>query len=223
MFTATLPEAFNRLTDDLLGKDYVTITNEERLKANNHVEQIYVYTESRKEKHEELRKIIENYSNVKILIFVKTKDMADILSASFEQEGIKVESLHGGRPQDLRSKIFNNFKAGGTQIVIGTDVCGRGWDVDGLDIVVNFDMPSAKESLNDCLDTFIHRIGRTGRMKTGKAITFIGDEDKDFVPHLIKLCQASQQEVPEFMLEMEKSFVEAGISRTFGQPSFGRT
>jgi ATP-dependent RNA helicase DeaD len=114
-------------------------------------------------------------SNLKIadqmLIFANTKRMVDILVERLDRARIKSIGLHGDIAQGKREKILGSFRDGSVRIVVATDVAARGLDVDGITHVVNYDLPEDTES-------YVHRIGRTGRMgKKGQAWSFVSKED----------------------------------------------
>jgi ATP-dependent RNA helicase RhlE len=101
------------------------------------------------------------------LIFTATKRKADQLCKCLQQEKIYTESLHGGKRQNQRTKIIDQFKGGKIDVLVATDVASRGLDVNNISHVINFDMPQS-------YDDYIHRIGRTGRAgKKGFALTFV--------------------------------------------------
>jgi len=110
-----------------------------------------------------------------MLIFANTKRMVDILSERLGKFGIRAIGLHGDLPQGKRERILKSFKGGGERIVVATDVAARGLDVDGITHVVNYDLSIDTES-------YVHRIGRTGRMgRKGEAWSFVTREDRRLI------------------------------------------
>lgn len=109
----------------------------------------------------------------KVIVFTRTKSRTDRLAKLLHREGHDVVSLHGGRSQGQRKQALDRFKRGASRILVATDLAGRGIDVDDIQHVINFDVPSSRED-------YVHRIGRTGRCgKTGNALNFLvaGDHE----------------------------------------------
>ncbi|MBN3285353.1 DDX23 helicase, partial [Polyodon spathula] len=106
-----------------------------------------------------------------IIIFVNQKKGCDVLAKSLEKMGYNACTLHGGKGQEQREFALSNLKAGAKDILVATDVAGRGIDIHDVSMVINYDM--AKN-----IEDYIHRIGRTGRAgKSGIAVTFLTKED----------------------------------------------
>jgi ATP-dependent RNA helicase RhlE len=128
-----------------------------------------------------LRKEIEG----NILIFRRTKNGVEKLEQTLLKNDFKAESLHGDKTQSARQKALNSFKDGEVNILIATDVASRGIDIENLDAVINFDLPNIPE-------TYIHRIGRTGRAgKTGTSYSFCSADEKSYVTSIQKLIKKS--------------------------------
>jgi ATP-dependent RNA helicase RhlE len=117
-----------------------------------------------------------------VIIFASTKDNVKALDRELRAKGFSVEAFHSDLEQLEREAIMRRFKSRSLQIIIGTDILSRGIDVEGIDLVINFDAPPDPED-------YIHRIGRTARAETtGTAITFINEKDQrkfSFVEELI--------------------------------------
>ena len=123
-----------------------------------------------------------------MLIFTNTKRMVDMLVQRLAKFRFDAIGIHGDLPQNKRERIINDFKAGATKIVIATDVAARGLDVEGVTVVVNYDLPSDVES-------YVHRIGRTGRMgRKGEAWSFVSNDDKQ---QLQKIAATWNLEIPQ--------------------------
>ena len=122
-----------------------------------------------------------------MLVFANTKRMVDILSERLGKFRINAIGLHGDLAQGKREKIIGSFKEGRERIVIATDVAARGLDVDGITHVVNYDLPDDTES-------YVHRIGRTGRMgRKGEAWSFVTREDE---PQIAKISSTWNMAIP---------------------------
>ena len=126
-----------------------------------------------------LGSFIQKNEEAKILIFVRTKVRAERVKLAMDRVNIESVTLHGDKSQDQREQAMKSFHTGTIKILITTDVSARGIDVPNVDFVVNYDLPDSSE-------TYIHRVGRTGRAgKRGTAISFCSTEEK----HLYDLIE----------------------------------
>ncbi|OII74332.1 U5 SNRNP 100 kd protein [Cryptosporidium ubiquitum] len=125
-----------------------------------------------------------------IMVFLNQKKMVDIVCREIVSHGFKATSLHGGKMQEVRENSLNLFKNGVFDILVSTDVAGRGIDINNINLVINYDFPKS-------IDTYTHRIGRTGRAgKNGVAISFITPEDSGLFPELKKILLSSNNPIP---------------------------
>ncbi|EAZ51454.1 U5 snRNP 100 kD protein [Cryptosporidium parvum Iowa II] len=125
-----------------------------------------------------------------IIVFLNQKKMVDIVCREIVSHGFKATSLHGGKMQEVRENSLNLFKSGVFDILVSTDVAGRGIDINNINLVINYDFPKS-------IDTYTHRIGRTGRAgKNGIAISFITPEDSGLFPELKKILLTSNNPIP---------------------------
>ena len=123
-----------------------------------------------------------------VIVFSNTKRMVDLLVDRLDRHKFSATGLHGDMAQNKRERIINDFRDGKTKIVIATDVAARGLDVDGVTMVVNYDIPDDSES-------YVHRIGRTGRMgRKGVAWSFVSGED---APNMTKIISTWNMVVKE--------------------------
>ena len=130
------------------------------------------------------------------LVFSRTKHGANKIVKKLGQAGIASGAIHGNKSQTARQKALGDFKDGNLKVLIATDIAARGIDVDNLSLVVNFDLPNVPE-------TYVHRIGRTGRADaSGIAISFC---DRDERPYLRDIEKLIKQEVPRML---EHPFLE---------------
>ena len=124
-------------------------------------------------------------SNDQTLVFSRTKHGANNLAKKLNKENIKAAAIHGNKSQAQRTKALHDFKQGGVQVLVATDIAARGIDIDQLARVINFDLPHVPED-------YVHRIGRTGRAgATGLAISLVsGEESKQLrdIERLIKFA-----------------------------------
>merc|ERR1719411_913334 len=144
---------------------------------------VYMVTES--EKRKKLVEILNAGIDPPIIIFVNQKKGADVLAKGLEKMGYNAATLHGGKGQEQREHALSGLKAGSKDILVATDVAGRGIDIKDVSMVINYDMAKSIES-------YTHRIGRTGRAgKSGKAITFLTTEDAHLFYDLKAMLQSS--------------------------------
>lgn len=118
-----------------------------------------------------LERFIKEYPDQRILVFVRTKVRAERVFAAMQRVGIETLTMHGDKEQADRLKVMNDFKMGFVKVLIATDVSARGIDIQGVDFVINYDLPDVPEN-------YVHRVGRTGRgVNKGKAISFCSPEE----------------------------------------------
>ncbi len=165
MFSATMPDAILSIAEKYM-REYEVIRTESTQLSTELTEQIW-FEVRREEKFEALSRIIDMEKNFYALVFCRTRNDVDELVEKLKLRGHRVEALHGDIAQVQRTKVISQFKAKKFRILIATDVAARGIDVNDLTHVINYSMPQGTE-------TYVHRIGRTGRAgKTGVAITFV--------------------------------------------------
>merc|ERR1719313_813400 len=122
-----------------------------------------------------------------IIVFVNQKKAVDVLAKSLDNSGYRVCSIHGGKSQEQREWAMNSFKEGRYDILVATDVAGRGLDIEGVQQVINFDMPKT-------IEDYTHRIGRTGRAGLqGLATSFVTPEDSEIFYDLNQFLKSSNQ------------------------------
>lgn len=163
-FSATMSVEAERIANTLL-KDPIRIQVEKESPLKRVNQDIIKVRDV--EKISKLRDLLIQEEFKKVLVFSRTKHGADRLSKQLEQNGLKVDSIHGGKSQNKRLRVLSNFKSNQINILIATDVAARGLDIPNVTHVINYDEPQTYKD-------YIHRIGRTGRAgKTGNALTFV--------------------------------------------------
>jgi superfamily II DNA/RNA helicase len=172
LFSATMPAQISRLADDILKHQIrVQLGHEAPADTVSHA----FYPVARHLKTALLLKLLGNTSTEAVLVFTRTKHRAKQLGGKLAQAGYRSTSLQGNLSQTRRQDAMNGFKSGKYQVLVATDIAARGIDVSNVSHVINYDMPSTP-------DTYIHRIGRTGRAEhSGEAFTLITDEDRQMV------------------------------------------
>ena len=170
LFSATFPEEVLDAAEEFMS-DPVHIMSEDMEVEIPEIDQFAIHV-GRMNKLWALGRIICNMNEGdQMLIFTNTKRMVEILTERLGKFRIRATGLHGDLSQNKREKIIESFKQGGEEILVATDVAARGLDVDGINHVVNYDLPDDSE-------TYVHRIGRTGRMgRKGVAWSFITREE----------------------------------------------
>jgi len=184
-FSATMPPTIAKLADSLLTdplKVEITpvSTTAEKIKQG-------VLMVSRNDKPALLEYLL-NLGNInRTLVFARTKHGADKIAKQLTKAGIKAEALHGDKSQQSRQSALHNFKTGRLRVLVATDIVARGIDVDNLAYVINYDLPEMPE-------TYVHRIGRTGRAdKSGIALSFCSKEERE---NLRLINKVTNQNIP---------------------------
>ena len=186
LFSATMPVEIKKLAQAyLINPKEIIIAPTTRTAAT--VTQYVVRVEDDK-KREALRQILRIQENPgPIIIFCNRKRDISALTSSLKRYGFEVGSLHGDMAQSQRNQTLEDFKNGKVMVLVASDVAARGLDVDGLSLVVNFDVPMNAED-------YVHRIGRTGRAgKAGVAITLVSSRDEKYLAGVQAFIQ---QEIP---------------------------
>lgn len=189
MFSATLQENLVRWAQVQM-ENVATVVVGGKNKTAKNVEQELIYVGNEAGKLLSFREKIISGIQVPVLIFVETKERAKYLAKEFSFDNLNIDLIHSERDQKERDSIVSMFREGKIWFLICTDLMGRGIDFKGVNVVINYDCPRTPVS-------YIHRIGRTGRAgHTGKAITFIADEDKKYLPQIVNVLRKSGCEVP---------------------------
>ena len=185
MFSATFSYDVLNLAQQWLFEP-VTVEIEPEKKTNADVEQ-RVYVVGKADKYKLLEEILRDEPIEKVMIFANRRDQVRKLYDHLKRDGYKVVMLSGEIAQDKRTKMLDQFKNGQHNIMIATDVAGRGIHVDGVSHVVNFTLPEQS-------DDYVHRIGRTGRAGSrGVSISFLSEDDAFYLPEIEK---AIGQKIP---------------------------
>lgn len=179
LFSATMPPEIATLANSIL-------TNPVRVEvtpASSTVDMIdqSLYFIDKGDKAKLLTNLLDDPSKESILVFTRTKHGADKLAKILCKADIQTEAIHGNKSQNARQRALSNFKDRSTRVLIATDIAARGIDVDGLSHVINYELPNVPE-------TYVHRIGRTGRAGlSGTALSFCDPEEVPFLKDIEKL------------------------------------
>ncbi len=187
-FSATMPQNIQELADTIL-IDPVTVEVERRSSAAETVDQRVYFVRQAEKKHL-LVDVLTAPDVTSALVFTRTKYGADKLVKHLRKEGVRSEAIHGNKSQPQREKAMKAFKRGDLGVLVATDIAARGIDVEELSHVINFEIPNIPE-------TYVHRIGRTGRAGAeGVAISFCNEDDeRTFLRDIQRLMR---REVPLF-------------------------
>ncbi len=176
-FSATMPPEIEKLANNIL-------TNPKKVEvtpASSTVEKIDQYLYYVEKKVELLVKLLQNPEMESVLVFTRTKHGADKVVKILGKYKITAEAIHGNKGQNARQRALSNFKEGRTRVLIATDIAARGIDVDELSHVINYELPNIPE-------TYVHRIGRTGRAgRTGVAYSFCNAVEMPLLKDIEKL------------------------------------
>ena len=171
LFSATLPASITSTIDALL-KDPERIEIARTGQTAATIEQ-HLCSVTQGQKPQLLKALIDSFDHApeRVLVFCRTKSRVDSIYKNLKASGLKVDVMHADRPQKARARALERFRSGAIQILVATDVMSRGIDIQGIDVVINFDVPLDPED-------YVHRIGRTGRAgATGQAYTFMGPDE----------------------------------------------
>ncbi|KAB0348636.1 hypothetical protein FD754_013493 [Muntiacus muntjak] len=206
MFSATFPEEIQRLAGEFLKSNYLFVAVGQVGGACRDVQQTILQV-GQYSKREKLVEILQNIGDERTMVFVETKKKADFIATFLCQEKISTTSIHGDREQREREQALGDFRCGKCPVLVATSVAARGLDIENVQHVINFDLPST-------IDEYVHRIGRTGRCgNTGRAISFFDVEsDGHLAQPLVKVLSDAQQDVPAWLEEIAFSTYGPGFS-----------
>ena len=184
-FSATMPKTIVELSQKMLG-DFERVTIKPEQATAEKVKQ-GVYFVSKNNKPNLLIHLLDQRPQDSVLVFSRTKHGANKIVKTLDKAKIKSAAIHGNKSQAQRQKALGEFKDGSLKVLIATDIAARGIDVDDLALVINYDLPNVSE-------TYVHRIGRTGRASaSGIALSFCMGDERPYLKDIEKLIK---QEVP---------------------------
>ncbi len=178
-FSATMPPAIANLAKSILCNP-VKVEVTPASSIIDTIEQ-YIYFVEKPEKKDLLISLLKKDKEKPVLIFSRTKHGADRIARILSKAGIGSAAIHGNKSQNARQKALSDFKSHEIQALIATDIAARGIDIDQLELVINYDLP-------DIAETYVHRIGRTGRAgNMGTALTFCAQDERVILKDIQKL------------------------------------
>ena len=212
LFSATIPAEIADLAEKMLHEpEHISVTPS--AKPADKIEQQLYFVE-KQEKRELLPDIIRQSNVHQVLVFTRTKHGADRVARDLNRAGIKTKSIHGDKSQNQRQRALADFKECKIAVLVATDIAARGIDINDLPLVINFDLPNIPE-------TYVHRIGRTGRAgQEGTAISFCDRSERPYLKDIEKLIGKRipvAGEIPHEEKEEEKH--ESGQRRTTNKRS----
>jgi ATP-dependent RNA helicase RhlE len=181
LFSATMPPPIAKLAEGILRnpiKVVVTPPASTVELTTQHVMHL-----SRSEKASALTRILSDAAVERAIVFTRTKRGADRVAKRLNQDGVPAQAIHGNKSQNNRERTLDGFREGQLRVLVATDIAARGIDIDDISHVVNYELPNVPE-------TYVHRIGRTGRAgATGVAISLCDEEEREFLRDIEKLTQ----------------------------------
>jgi ATP-dependent RNA helicase RhlE len=180
-FSATLPDEVRRLADAMLRDPLEVKTAPQATPAETVAQSVFHVPKAGKRMA--LVSLLRNEAIDRVIVFTRTKHGADKLQRDLAKAGIDAAAIHGNKSQNQRERALAAFKAPRPPVLIATDIAARGIDVDGVSHVVNYELPHEPE-------TYVHRIGRTGRAgQTGAAVSFCDPEERQRLRAIEKLLR----------------------------------
>lgn len=202
-FSATMPPEITKLSSSIL-------TNPVRVEVApvsstaDHVDQ-HIFLVEKNDKRQLLIHLLKSDKIHNALVFTRTKYGADKIAKELYRANIKADAIHGNKTQAARQKALNNFKEGKIRVLVATDIAARGIDVDDLSHVINFELPNIPE-------TYVHRIGRTGRAGNfGSAFSFCDMEERAYLRDIHKLIHKDIPVVEDHPFASTMKFVQAPV------------
>ncbi|KAK9071340.1 hypothetical protein SSX86_009908 [Deinandra increscens subsp. villosa] len=220
LFSATFPTEIQRMASDFL-KNYIFLSVGRVGSSTDLILQKVVFVEDH-EKQEYLRNLLHDQRakgnlgrTALTLVFVETKRSADSLENWLCRSGFPATAIHGDKVQFERERALRSFKNGITPILVATDVASRGLDIPCVAHVINFDLPRD-------VDSYVHRIGRTGRAgKSGLATAFFNAKNSSIAKQISDLMKEAHQEAPEWLNQYADSYSSSSDYRRGGSSRFG--
>ncbi len=215
-FSATMPPEIQQLSNILLTNP-VKVEVTPPASTVDIIQQELYYVE-KGYKQQLLINILKDQNIETMLVFTQMKHAADKLARALTSAGIRTEAIHGNKSQNARTAALANFKARKTRVLVATDIAARGIDIDELTHVLNYELPNIPE-------TYVHRIGRTGRAgANGTAISFCDWSEKVFLKDIEKLIKKNVPVIKGHQFDnemMHDSAASAAPAQSFGGGGFG--
>ena len=181
LFSATMPDDVVKLVGDMLHQpERVEVSPP--TKTADKIDQRVIHIEQ-KDKRALLSHLLKDDKFKRVIVFTRTKHIANRVSEHLEKSGFSADAIHGNKSQNARQRALDNFKSGHVRVLVATDIAARGVDVDDISHVINFELPNEPES-------YVHRIGRTARAGTeGIAISFCDPSERGYLRDIERLVK----------------------------------
>ncbi|MCK7556487.1 DEAD/DEAH box helicase [Chitinophaga sedimenti] len=178
-FSATMPPEIAQLANSILTKPVSVAVTPVSSTAQKVAQKLYYVDKTAKRSL--LVHVLKDNSIASAPVFTRTKHGADRVAKELNKSQISASAIHGDKSQNARQRALSDFKAGSIRVLVATDIAARGIDVDNLSHVINYEIPNVPE-------TYVHRIGRTGRAgASGIALSFCDEEERAYVKDIIKV------------------------------------
>jgi ATP-dependent RNA helicase RhlE len=188
-FSATMPLSIANLANSILTKPEMVKVDPVSSTAEKVKQEVYHVVKSMKRNL--LKHIIESKNMQQVLVFSRTKHGADRITRELAKVNIPASAIHGDKSQGAREKALAQFKERKIKVLVATDIAARGIDIDSLEWVINYDLPNEPES-------YVHRIGRTGRAgASGTAISFCDIDERPYLKDIEKLIKFKIKEIAD--------------------------
>merc|ERR1719474_1821823 len=221
MFSATFPLEIQKLAQDFLS-DYIFVAVGRVGSTNQFIDQKLKFVDD----YDKTGKLVEIVnampktdagSNPLTLIFVEKKRDAARVEKELIRSGYDAMSIHGDRTQREREHALKMFRSGKVSLLVATDVASRGLDIPNVLYVINYDLPNN-------IDSYVHRIGRTGRCgNNGNAISFVNEQNKPVIKPLMELLKESKSEIPQWFADLYYKYSSYSFSGYGGRNKYGRS
>eukprot|EP00937_MAST-01D_sp_MAST-1D-sp2_P002419 g2419.t1 len=170
LVSATMPQEVLEMTRQFMHEPVRVLVKRDELTLEG-IKQFFVAVEREEWKFDTLCDLYDTLTITQAVIFCNTRRKVDWLTTKMREANFTVSAMHGDMPQSEREAIMQEFRSGGSRVLIATDVWGRGLDVQQVSLVINYDLPNNRE-------LYIHRIGRSGRFgRKGVAVNFVKNDD----------------------------------------------
>ncbi|SFC16046.1 DEAD/DEAH box helicase [Pseudoalteromonas denitrificans] len=209
LFSATYPSEMKKFSTSILKNPKIVQASKDNATAET--VQHVVYPVEQRKKQELLSELIGTKNWQQVLVFVNFKETADEIVKELNLDGIKAAVCHGDKTQGNRRRALKEFKEGKVRVLVATEVAARGIDIDGLERVVNIDLPWLAED-------YVHRIGRTGRAgNSGQAVSFVSREEEQTLEEIETLIGSKIRRI--YVPGYEVSNRDALVKRLHNKPN----
>eukprot|EP00618_Florenciella_parvula_P024904 CAMPEP_0119467200 /NCGR_PEP_ID=MMETSP1344-20130328/1494_1 /TAXON_ID=236787 /ORGANISM="Florenciella parvula, Strain CCMP2471" /LENGTH=402 /DNA_ID=CAMNT_0007499547 /DNA_START=40 /DNA_END=1248 /DNA_ORIENTATION=- len=189
LVSATMPQEVLDMTKQFMNQPVRVLVKRDELTLEG-IKQFFVAVEREEWKFDTLCDLYDTLTITQAVIFCNTKKKVDWLTAKMREANFTVSAMHGDMPQNERDAIMEEFRSGGSRVLIATDVWGRGLDVQQVSLVISYDLPNNRE-------LYIHRIGRSGRFgRKGVAINFVKNDDIRILRDIEQFYSTQIDEMP---------------------------